>query len=249
MRGQLPRLCPTAEATLVAPCFGGGTSYENCAGLVWDAFSNNGWQSIGITSSSADPSTPAGGDYLTAAKNGGNVNTWSGACYALVGGGTPNDVHTYYASFGREQDSPFPGAPTGVTASAGNGQATVSWTAPASNGGQAIENYVVTPYIGAVAQTPTTVGNVTSTTITGLANGTTYTFKVAARNSFGTGPQSGSSNAVTPVGSTAYPRPVAASPLVLSLVPAFKQCVTSNSTHAAPLSYGSCSPPEWSATS
>ena len=54
------------------------------------------------------------------------------------------------------------GAPTNVTAAAGSGSATVSWTAPASNGGSAITNYVVTPYAGAIAQSATTVGNVTA---------------------------------------------------------------------------------------
>ncbi len=37
-----------------------------------------------------------------------------------------------------------PGAPTGVSATAGNSQASVSWTAPASNGGSAITGYTVT---------------------------------------------------------------------------------------------------------
>src|SRR5262249_30848016 len=41
-------------------------------------------------------------------------------------------------------------------------------------------------------------GAVTQTTVTGLANGTTYTFKVAAKNAAGTGPASTDSNAVTP---------------------------------------------------
>jgi hypothetical protein len=91
-----------------------------------------------------------------------------------------------------------PGAPTAVTAAAGNAQADVSWTAPASNGGSPITNYVVTPFIGATAQPATEVGNVLSTTITGLTNGQTYTFKVAAKNAIGTGPQSAESNAVTP---------------------------------------------------
>jgi hypothetical protein len=40
-----------------------------------------------------------------------------------------------------------------------------------------------------------------------------------------------------------YARPKGATPLRVPLVPAFKACATPNSTHGAPLSYGSCSPP------
>jgi hypothetical protein len=50
-----------------------------------------------------------------------------------------------------------PGAPTGVTATAGPGQATVGWTAPAS-GGSAITGYALTSFIGGVAQSTTSVG-------------------------------------------------------------------------------------------
>ncbi len=91
-----------------------------------------------------------------------------------------------------------PGAPTIGTATPGNGSATVTWTAPASNGGIMITNYLITPYIGATAQTGITVGNVLSYDVTGLTNGTTYTFTVAAINDINTGPPSGMSNAVTP---------------------------------------------------
>lgn len=94
--------------------------------------------------------------------------------------------------------STVPGAPTGVTATAGSGQATVGWIAPASDGGAAITGYTITPYIGLTAQTPTTVGDILSTTITGLTNGSTYTFKVAAINAIGTGVQSAASSSVTP---------------------------------------------------
>jgi hypothetical protein len=92
-----------------------------------------------------------------------------------------------------------PVAPTGVTATAGSGSATVSWTAPASNNGSAVSGYVVTPYIGTVAQAATTFNSTATTQIvTGLTAGTTYTFKVSAINARGTGPQSTSSNGVTP---------------------------------------------------
>jgi hypothetical protein len=93
-----------------------------------------------------------------------------------------------------------PGAPTGVTATPASSQARVSWTAPASDGGSAITSYTITPYIGATPQTPTPVsnGSATSATVTGLTNGTTYTFKVAATNSVGTGSASAASPAATP---------------------------------------------------
>jgi len=97
-----------------------------------------------------------------------------------------------------------PGAPTNVTASAGNAQATVSWMAP-SNGGSTITAYTITPYIGSTAQPATTITGsppATSTTVTGLTNGSTYTFTVAATNAVGTGPASSPSNAVTPTAPT-----------------------------------------------
>ena len=84
-----------------------------------------------------------------------------------------------------------PSAPTEVSATAGNGSATVSWTAPSNTGGSAITSYTVTPYIGSAAQTPVTVtGNppATSTAVTGLTNGTSYTFAVSATNGNGAGP-------------------------------------------------------------
>ncbi len=98
-----------------------------------------------------------------------------------------------------------PAAPTGVTATASKGSATVTWTAP-SPGSSPITSYTVTPYIGTSAQTPTVVNGAppaTNATITGLTNGTTYTFKVSATNAVGTGPQSSASNAVTPSAPTA----------------------------------------------
>jgi Domain of unknown function (DUF4082)/Bacterial Ig-like domain/Fibronectin type III domain len=88
-----------------------------------------------------------------------------------------------------------------VTATAGDGSATVNWTAPSSNGGSTITKYTVTPFIGSAAQTPVTVTGsppATSTTVNGLTNGTSYTFTVTATNAAGDGPPSSPSNAVTP---------------------------------------------------
>ena len=87
----------------------------------------------------------------------------------------------------------LPGIPTGVSALGGDAQATVSWSAPASNGGAAITQYTVTSSPGGV--TATTSEN--STIVSGLTNGTIYTFTVTATNSTGTGSPSVASGSIS----------------------------------------------------
>jgi hypothetical protein len=92
-----------------------------------------------------------------------------------------------------------------VSALAGSGSATVTWTAPA-DGGSPITLYTVTPYVGAVAQAATIVSGsppATNALVSGLVDGTTYTFRVTATNTVGTSPPSAPSNAVTPTTSVA----------------------------------------------
>ncbi|MGI2195768.1 beta strand repeat-containing protein, partial [Shewanella baltica] len=87
-----------------------------------------------------------------------------------------------------------PSAPTIGTATAGNAQASVNFTASASNGGAAVTSYTVTSNPSGF--TGTGVGSPIS--VIGLTNGVAYTFTVTATNSTGTGAASAASNSVTP---------------------------------------------------
>jgi len=90
-----------------------------------------------------------------------------------------------------------PDAPTIGTATAGDTEATVDFTAPTNDGGATITSYTATSLPGSITGTLTQAGSGTIT-ITGLTNGTAYTFTVTATNAIGTGVASAASNSVTP---------------------------------------------------
>ncbi|GGQ30292.1 hypothetical protein GCM10009411_32370 [Shewanella litoralis] len=85
-------------------------------------------------------------------------------------------------------------APTSVQATAGDAQATVSFTAPSFNGGSAVTSYTVTSTPGSL----TASGVASPVMMTGLTNGVAYTFSVTATNSAGISAASAPSNLVTP---------------------------------------------------
>jgi hypothetical protein len=136
--------------------------------------------------------------------------------HAVANSTSPNGVYAYgsaatfpnssYNSTNYSVDVMFvqgsaataPSAPQNVSAAPATSQAQVTWSPPANNGGSSITGYTVTPYVGSSAGSPVQVGApTTSATVTGLVNGTSYTFKVAATNSVGPS-TSAASNAVTP---------------------------------------------------
>jgi Ca2+-binding RTX toxin-like protein len=93
-----------------------------------------------------------------------------------------------------------PAAPTIGTATGGNASATVRWTAPANAGGSPITGYQVDVRVNGVVQGAARVAPATATSlaVTGLTNGTAYTFQVRAINAVGQGALSAVSNTVTP---------------------------------------------------
>ena len=108
-----------------------------------------------------------------------------------------------------------PSAPTIGTATAGNAQAVVRWTAPADDGGGALTGYQVRVVDGAGAPVGTlrpAPATANALTVTGLANGSAYRFQVSASNSAGSGPFSALSAAVTPTATTAPGPPVIGTP-------------------------------------
>ena len=135
------------------------------------------------------------------------VTTVAGFVYDYDVTGLTNGTTYYFAvkATNAGGDSPYsaeisatpktiPGAPINVMAVAGNAQATVSFTAPLDNGGSLVTEYIVTSNPESI----TARGTDTSIIVTGLSNGTTYSFTVRAINAAGSSMDSAISNTVTP---------------------------------------------------
>jgi len=121
-----------------------------------------------------------------AALNSAGLGSWSG----MTTTGTPNGV------------GPVPPqAPYRLSATAGNGQVTVSFTPPEANGGSPVTDYLVIyqPAGGAWTWYSDGTSTVPQITVPGLTNGTSYQFMVAAQNTAGVSPWSWPTQA-TPTG-------------------------------------------------
>ena len=171
------------------------------------ASAGNGQATVGFTPPTSDShnpitgytvySNPTGGSDANAGSTStthtvtgltnGTTYTFTVTATNAIGTGLPSDPSTSVTP------GTVPDAPTGVTASAGNAQATVTFSPPPSDGGSSITGYTVTSSGGQIAQ-----GTASPITVTGLTNGTTYTFTVTATNFWGPGPSSSPSTGVTP---------------------------------------------------
>jgi hypothetical protein len=160
---------------------------------------------------SSNVDVPGTFTYTSSNTNSTTVSPVSGgATVALIAAGTSTITATFtptnavlYASasktFTTTVTATAPAAPTGLSATAGNTEAALSWTA-ASNGGSAITDYLIEYSTDnstwSTFADGTSAG--TSATVTGLTNGTLYYFRVSAINTINTSSVS-STASTTPV--------------------------------------------------
>ena len=187
-----PLTVPDAPTSVTA------TALDQSAQVSWNAPASNGGSAITgytVTSNPGGFIAQTNGNTLTATVNG----LTNGTSYTFTVTAT-NAKGTSAASAPSNAVTPaaVPSAPTAVTATGGNGQAHVTWTAPASTNGSAITGYTVTSSPGGI--TKSVNGSTLAADVTGLTNGTSYTFTVTATNGAGTSAASAPSNAVTPMG-------------------------------------------------
>lgn len=173
-----------------------GGSLQGTRGVAaWDG---SAWSGLdgGVYSGAAG--SPSSGVARAVAVSGRSV--YVGGSFAGYCNGSACTTGTPSGAFARWMlPAEVPGAPTGVTGTAGDGRVTASWTAPADDGGATISGYTATASPGGASCTTVT----TSCEITGLTNGTPYTLTVTATNSAGTSPASTASSPLVPVAGSA----------------------------------------------
>src|SRR6266550_301228 len=148
-----------------------------------------------------------------------------------TGWGSPNGTGLINALVGSATPPPLPSTPTNLTATPGNGQVTLFWSAAT---GAASYNLYRSTTSGGEGSTPVVTGIAsTSYTNTGLTNGITYYFRVAAVNASGTSGQSNQASA-TP---TAPPPAPPSTPTNLTAAPGNGQVTLSWSAATGAASY------------
>jgi hypothetical protein len=157
----------------------------------------NGGGAGGASDTTTSVNTPGiGGNNGTAPGGGGSGALGSASGSRIGGTGGAGQIKISYTVG-------VPNAPSigTATVSGVSGQASIPFTAPAFNGNSTITSYTATSSPGGITSTVSQAGSGTIL-VTGLTNGTTYTFTVRATNSIGQSAESAASNAVTPITQT-----------------------------------------------
>ncbi|WP_165452164.1 S-layer homology domain-containing protein [Paenibacillus thalictri] len=161
--------------------------------LNWSAVTEATYYSIYM---STTPGQFAGTPVATVTSNTYNIlNLTNGTAYSFVVRAGNSGGLSAASNEAGAIPATVPDAPANVAATAGIGAATVTFTAPTDNGGNAITGYIVTASPGNLTMT----GTASPIVITGLTNGTSYTFTVKAVNAIGSSEPSADSNAVVPI--------------------------------------------------
>jgi len=174
-----------------------GVGGDGEVAVSWTAPTNNGGSAITAYTATAveDPSkscsSPAFTTCTVADLTNATPYTFTVVAANVWGTSTASDPSVAVTPFG------VPDAPTTVSGVAGDTSVTVSWSAPSSDGGSAVTDYTVTADGDGGSQTCTTSDELLCP-VTGLTNGTPYTFTVKATNARGDSGASEASPAVTP---------------------------------------------------
>ena len=177
-----------ATLSWAAPTSDGGAAITRYI-VEYRTASVTAWQSVSVTA-------PATNTTLTA------LTSSTGYVFRVTAqnsaGSSPASATSTLTTLSPPASTPStPATPTASNITATG--ATLAWTAPTSNGGAAITGYIVQyrPTTSSTWQSVTVTAPTTSTTLTGLASDTGYTFRVTAQNSAGNSPASATSTLTT----------------------------------------------------
>jgi uncharacterized repeat protein (TIGR02543 family) len=205
---------PTIETLPTAPTITGVTSASEQVTVTWNAPSHLGsgtitgdeyvvtaYDASGNEAGSCKPTSGQRTCVVTGLDN-GSAYTFKVAVVTTVG------TSAQSVASGTAIPAGVPSAPANVAAVTSGSNMTITFNAPADNGGSAITSYVIT---SSPAGATCTVGaNATTYTCTGLTAGTNYTYSVKAVNSKGQSSASLDSAAVTAVAAPSAPQNVSA---------------------------------------